>query len=186
MAINTPELKIDPYTSTVPLVQIPPDQISGMTRPDAPLQGQFGRKGTGALAIGDAIVKGLIQGHELKAQKKAEQAKATIAAADTATEAAYQKYQDALSTAGGNVNDTNAKAAYDAYMGVFNQSKQAKAKFIIPEKPQKGQSSQQKKGVKGEAKAGFNNIKDFFEANPHLVPQIALMTMQPKPQGLSR
>jgi hypothetical protein len=186
MAVDDTQLKISPYTSTVPLVQVPVDQIDAGTRPAPPLQGQFGKKGTGPLAIGDAIVKGILQGHAYKEAKKNQQAQATIAAADAATEASYQKYQDALSQAGGKVDDPNAKAAYDAYLGVFNQSKQAKAQFVIPEKPQKGQKSQQKQGEKGEKKTGFSSIKDFFEANPHIVPQIALMSMQPKPQGLSR
>jgi len=179
------QIKIDPYTSTVPLVQIPPEQIGG-GQPAGPLPGQFGRKGTGTLAIGDAIVKGLLQGHEQKEKRKYAQAQATISAADSAQEAAYQKYQDALTTAGGKVDDPNAKAAYDAYLGVFSQAKQAKAAFVMPEKPAKGQAGQQKKGAKGEAKAGFNNIKEFFEANPHIVPQMALLAMQPKGPGQSQ
>lgn len=186
MAVQNDPLKISPYTSTVPLVQIPPDAIAGSgVTPNQPLQGQFGAKGTGSMAIGDALLKGFIQGHQRKVQQKYAEAQATIAAADAGSEAAYQKYQDALTQASGNAGDPNAKAAYDAYRTAFDQSKEAKAKFVIPEKPPKGQTAQRNKGEKAEKKTGWNNFKDFFEANPHIVPQIALMTMQPKPPGLA-
>ena len=190
MAVQNPDIPITPYTSTVPVVSIPPDVIQAQTTPAGPLQGEFGKKGTGALAIGDAILKGVMLGHQQKEQRKAQQAEATITAADKATEAAYSQYQDTLSQSGGNVNDPKAQAAYQAYQGVFNQAKQAKAAFVIPQKPQKGQKSGGQSGQSGQGKGktppGFGGIKDFFEANPHIIPQIALMTMQPKPPGQSR
>ena len=192
MPVNVDPLQITPYTSTVPLVQIPPDQMSAQTRPAQPLAGEFGKKGTGALAIGDSLLKGFMLGHQQKEQKKQAQAQATINAADAASEAAYNEYQQALTKAGGKQDDPAAKAAYDAYTTAFQAGKQAKAQFVIPEKTQKGKkaaadtdpvkSPDDKK--KKQASAGFNNIKDFFEANPHIVPQIALVTMQPKPPGL--
>lgn len=182
MAVKDASIDINPYTSTVPLVQVPPEQMESASRPAQPLEGQFGRKGTGALAIGDAILKGFMQGHQAKEQKKAAQAQATIAAADAATQGAYQKYQDSLSAAGGNHNDPNAKAAYDAYVDTFNKGKAAKAQFVIPEKPPKGQSGQKGKDKKP---FGMGGIKDFFEANPHVIPQIALLTMQPNAPGAS-
>jgi len=192
--VNQDQFQVTPYTSTVPLVQIPPDVMSGQTRPDAPLQGQFGKKGTGALAIGDSLLKGFMLGHQQKEQRKQAQAQATINAADAASEAAYQEYQTALTNAGGKADDPKAQAAYQAYTTAFQAGKQAKAQFVIPEKGQKGKKnttdtdpvkSPDDKKKKGTASAGFNNIKDFFEANPHIIPQIALMTMQPKPPGLS-
>jgi hypothetical protein len=185
MAVNTEQAQITPYTSSVPLVQIPPQAMEQETRPAQPLQGEFGKKGTGALAIGDSVLKGLIAGHQMKAERHNAQAQATINAADAAANAAYQQYQDALSKAGGNQQDANAQAAYQEYQKTFQAGKEAKAKFVIPEKPQKGQSGQQKKGEKGEKKTGWSNFKDFFEANPHIVPQIALLSMQPKPPGVA-
>jgi hypothetical protein len=186
MAVQSDQLKIDPYTSTVPLVQMPVQDIEAGTRPAGPLPGQFGgHKGSGGLAIGDALLKGIMQGHQIKEQRKNAEAQTTIAAADAASQAAYSKYQDAITQAGGKQDDPQAKAAYQAYLKVFDQSKQAKAQFVIPPKPTKGASGQQKKGEKGEQKSGFSNIKEFFAANPHIVPQIALMTMQPNPEGLS-
>jgi len=190
--VNNDQFAMTPYTSTVPLVQIPPDAISGQTRPDPPLQGNFTRKGTGALAIGDSLLKGFMLGHQQKEQKKQAQAEATIKAADSASEAAYADYQQALTTAGGKQDDPKAQAAYQAYVTAFQAGKQAKAQFVIPEKTQKGKKAagdtdpvKSPDGKKKPPSAGFNSIKDFFEANPHIIPQIALVTMQPKPQGLS-
>lgn len=180
MAVDTSKIQIDPYTSTVPLVQIPPEQM----QPAQPLAGQFGKKGTPALAVGDALLKGFMEGHAQKEKANNAKAQATITAADSATQAAYEKYQDSLSQAGGKVDDPTAKAAYDAYLGIFNQAKEAKAQFVIPQKGDKGQKSG---GKDGKSKTtGFGNIKEFFAANPHIIPQIALMTMQPKGPGQSR
>jgi hypothetical protein len=181
VAVEVPTLKLDPYTSTVPTVQMPVQDMEAGSRPAGPLPGNFTRKGTGAAEMGDALFKGILQGHQIKEQRKAEQAKATIAAADSATQGAYQQYQQALQSADGKQDDPKAQAAYKAYTDVFNQAKQTKAKFVIPEKPAKGQ----KKDKDKQAGGGFSSIKDFFEANPHVVPQIALLTMQPKPQGMS-
>lgn len=181
---NPSQLEITPYTSTVPLVQIPPAQIEADTRPAQPLQGQFGRKGTGALAIGDALLKGFMEGHQQKELRKNAQAQASISAADAATQAAFAKYQDALTQAGGKVDDPGAKAAYDAYLGVFNQAKATKSQFAMPEEKKKGEKGKGEKGKDGKGK-GFGGIKEFLEANPHIVPQIALMTMQPQQPGLS-
>ena len=187
MAVQNEQIQINPYSSTVPLVQIPAEQIGGLTA--QPLQGNFGRKGTGALAIGDALMRGFMQGHELKEKRKEEQAKATIAAADAGADAAYQNYQKALIDAGGNVSDERAKAAYSAYQTAFDASKNTKAKFALGDKTQKGKkSSGEKDGEKkdGGSKSGvFSNFKDFFAANPHIVPQIAIAMMKPQPEGLS-
>lgn len=195
MPVNADQFAMTPYTSTVPITPVPPSEISGQTRPDAPLAGQFGRKGTGAMLIGDSLLKGFMLGHQQKEQRKQAQAQATINAADAATEGAYQQYQAALTKAGGDDKNPEASAAYQSYVKTFQASKQAKAQFVLPDKTQKGKKSalgsdtdpvkspDDKK--KKTASAGFNNIKDFFEANPHIVPQIALMTMQPKPPGLS-
>ena len=185
MSVNTDPAQINPFTSTVPLVQLPPSAVDQETRPAQPLEGQFKGKGTGALALGDALLKGIMAGHQVKEQKKQAQAQATIAAADGATQAAWSQYQDALTKAGGKQDDPAAQAAYQAYTNVFNQSKQAKAQFVIPEKQGKGgQKTGDGKGKKDQ-KTGWANFKDFFEANPHIVPAIALATMQPKPPGLA-
>jgi hypothetical protein len=195
MPVQNDPLQISPYTSTVPLLQIPPQAIEQQTRPAGPLEGQFGgHKGTGALAIGDSLLKGFMMGHQQKEAKKQAQAQATINAADAASEAAYTEYQNALTKAGGKQDDPAAQAAYQAYTTAFQAGKQAKSQFVMPDKTQKGKKnatdsdpvkSPDDKKKKGAASAGFNNIKDFFAANPHIIPQIALITMQPKPPGLT-
>lgn len=179
MPPTTTPISINPYQSSVPTVQVPPPDFS-QAAPAQPLQGQFRGHGSGVMAIGDSILKGFIQGHEHKAQKKAAEAQATLSAADAAKNAAYQKYQDALATASGNVNDPTAKAAYGAYQDVFNKSKEATAKFVIPQDEPK-----KPKGAKDKIKGVFSNVKEFMAANPHLVPQLALLSMQPQPEGLS-
>jgi hypothetical protein len=179
VAVDTKNIEITPYTSTVPLVQIPPSAMEQQTTPAQPLQGQFGKKGTGALAVGDSILKGFLAGHQEKEQRKYAQATATINAADKATQDAYSQYQDALST---NKDKTAQDAAYQQYVKTFNDAKAAKAQYVMPEKPAKGQPKS-KDGKK--QLPGMGGIREFFEANPHIIPQIALMTMQPKPPGLT-
>jgi hypothetical protein len=195
MAIQQDQFQATPYTSTVPLVQVPPQAIEQQSRPTAPLQGQFGgQKGTGGLLIGDALLKGFMAGHQQKEQRNQAKAQATINAADAASEGAYRAYQDALTKAGGKQDDPAAQAAYQSYVATFQAGKQAKAQYVIPDKTQKGKKaagdtdpvkSPDDKKKKNPVSAGFNNIGEFFAANPHIVPQIALLTMQPKPQGLS-
>lgn len=101
MAVENKQIEINPYTSTVPMVQMPVEQMEAGSRPAGPLPGQFGKKGTGALAIGDSLLKGFLQGHQIKEQRKYAEAQTTIAAADAASGAAYKKYQDALTAANG-------------------------------------------------------------------------------------
>jgi hypothetical protein len=180
MAVDPGQVKFDPYTSTVPLVQVPPQEAAAAARPSAPIPGNFTRTGTGSLAIGDSIVKGFLEGHALKEKKKYEQATATIAAADKSTADAYQQYQDALSNG---KDPAAADAAYKNYQDIFNRAKAAKAQFVLPEKPAKGQGG---KGAKDKLKGIGGGIKDWLAANPHVVPEIALMSMQPKPPGPSQ
>lgn len=185
MPVERAPIQIDPYTSTVPTVQVPQQEF-GNTQPAGPLPGFFGgrNKSAGGLALGDSILKGFLQGHEAKAQKKAAQAQATLAAADAATSAAWQKYQDSLTSASGNVNDPGAKAAYEAYTGVFQKSKEAKAQFVIPEEPKKG-ATKGKDGKDPKKTGLFSNIGEWLSANPHVVPQLALLSMQPNKPGAS-
>lgn len=180
MAVDNPQVKFDPYQSNVPLVQLPQE----LTQPSHPDPGQFGRKGTGALDMGDKLVKGFLQGHEYLAKKKYAQATATIAAADKATEDAYNQYQDSLSSG---KDPALQQASYQQYIKTFQDAKAAKAQFILPQKPEKGKKGEKPQEGQPQGGGGFGaGIKDFLSANPHIVPQIALATMQPKPPGQSR
>lgn len=52
MANENQQLKIDPYTSTVPMVQMPVEQMESGSRPAGPLPGQFGgHKGSGGRGL---------------------------------------------------------------------------------------------------------------------------------------
>lgn len=191
MAVQSDPFQITPFTSTVPLVQTPPDVMGQQTRPAQPLSGEFGKRGTGAMAIGDSLLKGFMAGHQQKEQRKNAQAQTAIAAADGMRESAYQNYQQNLQKLGPQPDQNDPKfqqwkqqadGFYSDYAGVVQKSKEAIAPYVIPEKTPKGQ---QKKGEKGEKKTGWNNFQDFFAANPHIVPSLGLMAIQPKPPGLA-
>ena len=138
-----------------------------------------------AAALGDSIIKGFLRGHAVREERNNAKAQATITAADKATQDAYQRYQDTLASS---KSPEDQKAAYEQYLTSFNQAKAVKQQFAIPEDKKKG--GQKKTGDKkkdGQQPMTFGaQLKDFFEANPHIVPQIALMTMQPEPPGPSR
>jgi hypothetical protein len=197
MAVHNDPLQIKSYETSIPTVQIPPEAIGGI-QPDPPLQGQFGRKGTGALMIGDALMKGFLQGHAQKAQQKAAEAQATLAAGQQAEEALYARYQDALTQAKGNVNDPTAQAAYKVYQDQYGKNTEAMARYALPEKGQKGKKSggaltkdtdpaKSPDDKKPKSSHGFDGIKEFLAANPHIVPQLALTSrsLTMRPQGLS-
>jgi hypothetical protein len=183
-------INVTPYQSTVPVVSIPPDAMN--VTPAQPLQGQFGKKGTGALAIGDAIVKGLMQGHAIKEQRKAEQANAQINIAQNAERTAWDQYQQSIASGKSNPKDPN-DPYYQAYLKAHQGTSDTMAKYTIPEKPTKsgaakGQQTKKKDKAEGdEAKPQTfgQRLKDFFEANPHIVPQLAIATRMPNPPGMA-
>lgn len=186
MAVDADRLKIDPYTSTVPLVQVPPQQAEAESRPAGPLPGNFGKKGTGGLAIGDAIIKGFMQGHQAKEKKQYDIATASINARQGAEQSAWKNYQDGI-ISGKTPEET--KALYDAYTQAHHDTTETMAKYTIPEKPAKtpkGQPKDKKKDGEPNIPQGFGaKLKDFLAANPHIVPQMALLSRNPNPPGLS-
>lgn len=187
---NNTAITVNPYTSTVPMVSIPPDVMQ--TQPAQPLQGEFGKKGTGALAIGDALVKGFMQGHAYKEIRKQEQAEAQINVAQTSEKSAWQAYQDAI--AQGKADPKNADDHYyQAYIKAHQATSDTMAKYTIPEKPTKqnnrgGQQTKKKEKAEGQEsqpQTFGQRLKDFFEANPHIVPQFAIATRMPLPPGIA-
>ena len=177
MSVQTPQIKIDPYTSTVPLVQVPQQDY------EQPQQAPrvYSRK-AGIAELGDDVFRGLMRGLEVKEQRKHEQAQATVNALDKRTQDAYNNYQTALATG----KKDQADAAYGVYLNSFNAAKQAKAQFVIPEKRSHHKGGQKKKDEEGVSTGGFGaGLKQFFERNPHIIPEISLLAMQPKPPGPS-
>lgn len=180
MAVETTPIKIDPYTSTVPLLQIPREELQKNPEPPANYMGKAG----GIAEIGNSILKGTLRGLQDKEARKYATATATINALDKTTESSYQQYQEALATG---KDKAATDAAYQVYLKQFNDSKAAKAQFVIPQKPAKGADKSKKKdGQQPQAGGGFGaGIKQFFERNPHVIPELALATMMPKPPGAS-
>jgi hypothetical protein len=185
MPVNVDPISIDPYKSQVPLVQIPQEDLQrAQVMPEQ--AGYMGKAGAG-MAIGDSLMKGVLKGLQMKEQKKYAQATATMNALDTTTNSAYENYQTLLAQG----KQDEAKAAYDVYLKNFNDAKTAKAQFAIPDKKaQQGQKGKGKKDAKDEngvaTAGGFGaGLKQFFERNPHVIPELALVAMQPKPPGPS-
>jgi hypothetical protein len=156
--------------------------------PAQPLNGQFGRRGTGALAIGDAMLKGFMQGHKVKEQRKQAQAEAMYNSAQAAIGAARDQYQQKIDSGEAKPNDEK-DPAFIAYKGTTDTALAGISSIMIPDKTQKGKKSASGgSGSTGgkdkkQASAGFSNIRDFLAANQHIVPQLALMTMQARPLG---
>lgn len=229
MAVQTPQVEIDPYKTNIPMVQVPQDQQQsslGITPAD-PLGHQPGRylpgRGTGGLAIGDAIMKGILQGHAEKARRKTAEAQATFDALKRNEEITYGSYQDARDQAaralGTNPDGTQkgdpdanetVKARWDAYGKAFDATTQAMTQYAIPDKKKGSQGGKPDKkkpaGAAGQAKSPdvgegqapppeatpaqkmWHGMQNYFAANPHLVPQLAISTreLSKLPKGENR
>lgn len=176
-AIDTTQ-NIAQVTSTVPLVQIPPQDLQrGQPLPTS--AGYMGKAGSIA-SIGDSLAHGLLKGLAVKEQRKAATAQVTIDALDKANTAAFGNYQQVAAEKG--VDSTEGKAAYDAYLAQFNQAKEQKAKFLIPDEKAKKKPNDKKQTA---AEKFGGGLKQFFERNPHIIPEISLMAMQPQKPGLT-
>ena len=181
MAVNAPNIEINPYQSTVPLVQVPAEQMGG-GQPTKPLQGNYTKAG-GKMAIGDALMKGFLQGHQVKEQRKYAQAQTELNVGQAMEQTAWKNYQDAL-VSGKSPEET--KALYESYTGIYDKNTQNMQKYAVPEKKSKGgqQATGETKGEGGkkgkddtQKPMSFGDrVKDFFAANPHLVPQLAVLT----------
>lgn len=180
MAVQNDPLQISPYTSSVPLVQIPPEKIEAQTRPAAPLAGEFGKKGTGALAIGDALMKGFLAGHQQKEQRKSQAAQAEYASGSAQIAAAKATYQQAVDSGQAKPNDPN-DPAFQAYQKAVAPILAQLQPLTVPQKPQKGE----KKTAKEEVKGFGEGIKGFLAANQHIIPSLAMLAMTPQPVGKS-
>lgn len=173
--VETPQISIDPYRSQVPLVQIPQQDLQG-----PPQQGGIYSKAGGIATIADGAMKGLLRGLQLKEQKKYETATAVMNAQDAAIGDAKKQYQDALITKGKDDPETQAK--WNAYTDVVNKSAEARQAFAVPEKtPKQGKGQKKSKTAADGAPAagGFAaGLKQFFEQNPHIVPELAIIGMK--------
>ena len=173
MAVDSPQLKLDPYQSQVPLVQIPQQDL----QPGGPLPVQAGYMGKagGIASIVDQGFRGFLRGQQVAEQRKAKQADYAIDLSQKNEQSAWSTYQDALRTGQAKAGDEK-DPAYQAYIQAHHATSQTMEKVAIPEKPKKGQQGQKKKTDDDSKPKSFGDkLKDFMSANPHFIPQ-ALIT----------
>lgn len=182
MPIDT-SLKLDPYKSQVPLIQIPQQDL----QPGQPLPVQAGYMGkAGAIgSLTDNVVKGYLRGRNIAEQKKHEQANYAIDLSQKNEQNAWQTYQDALRTGKAKPGDEN-DAAYKAYLQAHHATSQTMEKVMIPEDKPKGQKGQKKKADDDNQPKSFGEkLKDFMQANPHFIPQLAITARVPNKPVMS-
>ena len=188
MAVNQEQITIDPYKSTVPVppVQIPQQDLQ-------PQQASAIYSKTGGIAqMADGVMKGMLKGLQMKETRKYETAQAVMQAQDAGISAAKKNYDDMLTTKGafeadGKTPKAETQAAYAAWQTAVNAAAAQRQAFAIPEK---GVKQPKKTGEKGKGKTsapadgapmagGFGaGLKQFFERNPHIVPELAIIGMK--------
>jgi hypothetical protein len=177
MAVDTPQLRLDPYQSQVPLVQIPQQDL----QPGQPLPQQAGYMGKAgsAASIADNVLKGFMRGRQVAEQKKAQQAGYAIDLSQKNETNAWNTYQDALRTGQAKQGDEN-DPAYKAYLQAHHATSQTMEKVAIPEEKPKGQKGQKKKADDDNQPKSFGQkLSDFMKANPHFIPQLAITARVP-------
>jgi len=153
-------------------------------------------RGAGIATIGDSLLRGFMAGHAQKEQRKYAQAQAGLNVAQMTEQTAWQNYQDALTQNGGKENETT-QGLYANYKDAVNRNTDLMKKYAEPEKKSKksGQSGSTTSGkTKGKddtqkPQSFGEKVKNFFEANPTLVPKMAVLAREAagvKPPGLSR
>ena len=184
MAVTGGDISIDPYKSTVPLappVQIPREDLQAQQAPAI-----YSRTG-GIAQFADTAMKGLLKGLQMKEEKKYKTAEAVMAAQDAGISAAKKNYDDMLTTKGafeadGKTPKAETQAAYDAWQTAVNTAATQRQAFAVPEKTPKqpkGQKKADKAADGAPAQGGFGaSLKQFFERNPHVVPELAIIGMK--------
>lgn len=171
------QLKLNPYQSQVPLVQIPQQDL----QPGGPLPVQAGYMGKAgsAASIGDQILKGFLRGRNVAEQKKQQQAGYAIDLSQRNETEKWQTYQDALRTGQAKPGD-ETNQAYKDYLQAHDATSRTMEKVAIPKDKPKGQNGQKKKADDDNQPKSFGQkLKDFMEANPHFIPQLAITSRVP-------
>ena len=183
MAVDQAPIRIDPYTSTVPVppVQIPKEDLQ------APQPAALYSKSAGIATMADSVMKGMLRGLQMKEERKYKTAEAVMQAQDAGIGAAKKNYEDLLQTKGafeadGKTPKAETQAAYAAWQTAVNAAAEQRQQFAIPEKgakQQKGQKKDKKAADGAPAAGGFGaNLKQFFERNPHIIPELAIIGMK--------
>lgn len=179
MAVEAPQISIDPYKSTVPLVQ--PTQIPREDLQQDKASAIYSPLGGIAQASG-AAMKGLLKGLQIKQETKFKAAEATMATQDAAIADAKKRYNDALMMYG--KDDERTKAAWGEYGGTVNKAADMYEAFAIPKKETGTKSQKKAQGAKDKAagipvQGGFiDHLKHIASQNPELIPQIAIAGMR--------
>jgi hypothetical protein len=186
MPVDNGNLRLDPYQSQVPLVQIPREDIA----PGGPLPvsaGYMGKAGGVAEIVNEGF-RGFLRGREIKEQRKTAQANQAIDMSNKQEQHAWESYQDALRTGlskPGDEKDTN----YQAYLKAHQTTSETMEKVAIPEEKPKGQKKKDGGKDKQEGplqpKSLMDGIKQFAEANPHLIPQALIAARTPNKPMMS-
>ena len=185
MPVNTPQTEIKPYVSTIPLVQLPMNNTGG-GGPAQPLQGNFGKKGTGTLAIGDAMLKGWVQGRKVKAERENAKAEASLGAMQAGEQAAWGTYQDSVAK---NESPEQQKAKYDAYTGLYKSNTAKMGEFSKEDKKIRQKERKATGGKQPTKLQSFGEkLKAFWDEHPNLLPETAILAReyQMKKPGLEQ
>lgn len=178
MPVDAPQITIDPYKSQVPLVQIPQEDLQ-RAQPMPEQAGYMGKAGS-VMEISDSLMKGALKGLQMKEEKKYKTAQAVMGAQDAAISDTKKRYEDSLVTKG--ADDAGTKAAWEAYTKTVNEAAEARQAFAVPEKtakPAKGQKKDKKAADGAPAAGGFGaGLKQFFERNPHIIPELSIIGMK--------
>lgn len=177
MAVESPQISIDPYRSQVPLVQIPQMDLQAAQTP-----GAIYSKGGGIATMADGVMKGMLKGLQMKEEKKYKTAEAVMNAQDASISAADKNYQNLLITKGADSEET--KAAWASKVALVNQAADQREAYAIPKKETGTKSQKKEQGAKDKAagipvQGGFgDHVKHFLSRNPQILPQLAIMGMR--------
>jgi hypothetical protein len=125
----------------------------------------------------------------MKEEKKYKTAEAVMNAQDAGIAAAKKNYDDLLTTEGAwtvssdgvaKTPNLKTKAAHEAWEKAVNDAAAQRQAFAVPEKGTKQPGTKKKKTAdEGAPVAGFGaSLKQFFERNPHIVPELAIIGMK--------
>ena len=175
MSVETPQIKIDPYKSEVPMAPVvTPTQTP--VQDSAPASRIYSRAG-GIAEIADMGLKGFLKGLQTKEEKKFKVAQATMASQDAAIKDSDKRYTDALMMYG--KDDERTKAAWSEKTNTVNKAADLYQKYAVPEKTAKTPKGQKKSKTAPDgapAAGGFGaNIKQFLSRNPQLIPELAII-----------
>lgn len=176
MSVDTPQLKLDPYQSQVPMLNLPQQDL----QPGGPLPHEAGFMGkTGSVAsVLDQGVKGFLRGRQAAEQKKAQQANYAIDLSQKNEQNAWSTYQDALRTGQAKPGDEK-DPAYQAYIQAHHTTSQTMEKVAIPEDKPKGQKGAKKKDDDNKPKSFGEKLSAFMSTNPHVIPQALIAARVP-------